>query len=156
MELPQYALRPNFMRIILPKSISLICLGGLFYIGILINLFLLGIAPPAYVSALIIAIIVTIIIIEAALSYIKASKIRYLFFPNRIEIYGEKSQIIDLLTLGNVALKKTFVDNMMSTGTILLPPNFEIKNVSKPEQMMNYAKSLIEYAKSHYKLSAYS
>ena len=74
MEPPQYVLRPNVKKATYSMLIKMILLSIVFYVGVLLNFYLLGFDSPVAVQVLVVAILAVIIAMYTTLSYVSNSK----------------------------------------------------------------------------------
>lgn len=147
-ELPEYIVRPKASRIVVSQVIITFFLAVLFYVGIVINLNLLGLPLPSSVRWLIIAVLLLLVIVQGLLSYLQSSKIQYAIYKNRVEILGPKPKYIMFNTIQNITSKHNFFDKIFNTGTIILGPNFTCRAVPHFEQMIPYLNQMIQYSRT--------
>ena len=76
-DFPEYAIKPKVMRVLLPQIIGTIILAIVFYLGIFLNVYLLGISIPGSINLLITAVLALLVIIQALLTYLQTSKTQY-------------------------------------------------------------------------------
>ena len=147
MDFPQYTIREHPLRAALPQFFKLAFLCTLFYVGILINLYLLRISMPSYVTILIWVILGIMILLQVILTYVRTSKKSYLVFSNRIET--PKQQPLLFANIASSKIKKGFFDGFFSTGSIIFEPKFAIKNIKSPEEIHAYLSKLINYSRNY-------
>jgi|GEM_PF-6649890 len=149
MDFPQYTIREHPLRAALPQFFKLAFLCTIFYVGILMNLYLLRIETSKYITILIWVMLGIIILLQVILTYVRASKITYLVFQNRIESPSTKQTPIFYPNIASSKIKKGFFDTFFSTGTIVFEPKFTIKNIKTPEEIHNYINQMISYSKNY-------
>lgn len=145
MELPLYTLNLSLPRVLIPKSISLIMLGGLLYFGVWLNLLILNIIIPGIYHVYIAVFIVILVLLQAILNYLKYSNYKYLFFKDKIIYEGKTELIINYRDVQNLAFSKDFFDNIFNTGTIIMSPVHKIQYVANTNQMYFYVQKLLQY-----------
>jgi len=147
MDILQYKIREHPLRAALPQFFKVGFLCTLFYLGILVNLYLLRISTPKYVTILIWVILGIMILLQVILTYVETSKKSYLVFSNRIET--QKQQPLFFANVVSSKIKKGFFDTLFSTGSIVFEPKFTIKNIKSPEEIHDYLIKLINYSKNY-------
>jgi len=150
MEPPQYVLRPNVKKATYSMLIKMILLSIVFYVGVLLNFYLLGFDSPVAVQVLVVAILAVIIAMYTTLSYVSNSKIEYLFFLNKIEKIDKRNKEVALVQIESSRIKRGFLDKFFDTGSIILNPGLVIKDVDGVEKVNQYLQNLIRYAKGRY------
>ncbi|MEK6887032.1 MAG: hypothetical protein AABW88_04315 [Nanoarchaeota archaeon] len=149
-DLPEYTIKPNVTRILIPSIINTVLLAFLFYAGILINVTLLGIAIPTGINILIVAVLGLLVVIQALLTYLQASKTRYEIYKNRIQIEGAKQQYFMFSVIQELKFKKSFLDKALGTGTLIIDPKTKLKAIPNFEQTFVYLKQLLQYSRMQY------
>ena len=149
MELAQYTIKPNIVRIVAAKILYLLLLGILMYFAVWLNLYLLQITVPPGINLLIIMIILAILLLQIAITYIKFSKTKYFFFPDRIEYKGKKPKIFYFASTQRIYIKRGIADKILKTGNIIIEPDFQIKFVSNVKQVYTYTQALIQRIKGY-------
>jgi len=139
-----YVLKPDFHREFYPQVILMIVLAILFFFGILLNITLMSwhLSIGAYLGIIIVILIV--MIINTILVYKKALGKKYEFFKDRI-VSGKKE--IYLVDVEVIEMKRTFIDNMFQTGSIVLSSKFKVANITKYNQIHLYIQQLVQYAR---------
>ncbi|MBI4738783.1 hypothetical protein HY772_04420 [Candidatus Woesearchaeota archaeon] len=146
MELPQYALRPNTNRLVVPWIFKLLGLSAIFYAGIYINVKLLFHAGiPAAINVLIFACLLVLIVIQLIMYNVRFGKYQYLFYTNRVEFQGKKTDIFMFNEFTEVDLKQNLFDKMFNTGSLKLSKEFEIGPISSVTQIKSYFERLVQY-----------
>ena len=151
MELPQYTLYLSLPRILIPKALILMCLGGFLYLGVWLNLLILNIIIPAEYHMYIILGIGVLVVMQGILNYLKFSNYRYLFYRDRVIYEGKNEKAIMLSDIQNIGFGKNFVDNIFNTGTITLSPAHKMRYVANTNQVYFYLQKLVQYAQSPYR-----
>ncbi len=149
-ELPEYLIRPNPLRIVVPQLLLTTVLAFIFYIGILLNVTLLGVKIPGSIQILIVSVLVLLVIVQGLLTYVQTSKIQYSVYKNRIQIEGAKPEYIMFNTIQSVQPKKTFFDKIFNTGTIVIEPKKKISGIPNFDQTFGYLQQMIQYARMQY------
>lgn len=149
-EVPEYVIRPNAARMLMPQLVITIALAIVFYVGIAINVYLLGITIPGTIKILIASVLALLIIIQGMLTYVQVSKTQYTIYKNRIQIGGTKPIYIMFNAVQELKQKKTFFDRMFNTGTIILAPNLRLNAVSNFDQVFNYINQVLQYSRTQY------
>ncbi len=147
MDFPQYTIREYPLRAALPQFLKLAFLCTLFYVGILVNLYLLRISTPGYVTILIWVMLGIVIFLQVILTYVKTSKKTYLVFSNRIET--QKQHPLFFANIVSSKIKKGFFDSFFGTGSIAFEPKFMIKSIKSPEEIHDYLGKLISYSRNY-------
>jgi len=144
MDLPQYTLKPNIKRVLVPNFFVLLFLGLFFYFALWLNFTLLNKELPDNINLLIVAILALLLVLQAVLSYMKFSKARYLFFADRIQYVTNKTKVIYFNQVRGISFKRNFIDKLFNCGTIRIEPGFEIKYVPNSNQIYVYIQQLIQ------------
>jgi hypothetical protein len=146
MELPQYTLRPNINRMVVPWIFKLLGLSVLFYGGVYFNArYALGTSIPAYVNLLIFFFLIVLIATQAVLYHVKFGRYQYLFYTNRVDFEGKKTKTFMFSEFTEAKLKQGIFDRMFGTGSIALGKDFSIGPISNVEQMKSYLEQLVQY-----------
>jgi hypothetical protein len=155
MELPQYTLRPNTNRMVVPWVLKLLGLAILFYAGIYLNIrfvakylrisFLSNAEIPAYVNLLIFAFLIVLVVTQVILYRVKFGKFKYSFYTNRVEFEGKKTETFMFTEFQQAELKQNLFDRMFDTGSIRLSRSFSIGPVSGVSQVKAYLEQLVKY-----------
>ena len=95
-----YSLKPNLKRAILPQLGIVLTLCVVFYLGIILNLLLLGLDLSNYIKILIIAILAVLFAMESVLLYSRASNANYNFHEDKITLEGKKPKHEFLFSAG--------------------------------------------------------
>lgn len=151
MEQPQYVLQPKSNRELIPQIFLMIFLGLLLFLGFIFNVKLLSLGLPSYFIYLVAGLITGVILINLMLIYKNILKKSYLFYPDRIEYVGKKPKRISFSQIIGISFKKNSMDRIFNTATIVLEPDFEIKDIENSEQVYFYIQRLVQYYKANYR-----
>jgi hypothetical protein len=151
-EQPIYILPQNTFRAIIPKIISLLGLGSIFYLGILLNLSLLNLraGEESIVKMIGLGVVIAIMVLGVYLA-IHHAKLSFKFYNNRI-MQGKKR--IMYIEIVNTKMKKNFIDKIFKTYSIELGKNFYLKHIPATINVDNYLQQLIQYARQSQQKSA--
>lgn len=145
-EQPIYILPQSKKRALIPKIISLLILGGIFYLGVLLNISLLNLTANQEqgISLASLIILLLVIFLGIYLSLRRANK-PYEFYKNRIAF--NKKEIFYTKII-NTAAKQDFLDKIFKTCSVNLGNNFHLRNISQQVQISDYLQKLINYSQS--------
>ena len=149
-DFPEYVIKPNATRVIIPQILLTSVLAVIFYIGIALNVYLLRIRIPSSINTLIFAVLGLLVIIQALLSYLQTSKTQYLVYRNRIQIEGPKQQYIMFNTIQGIKISKNIFDRMLNTGTIIIEPKIKIQAIPNFDQNYVYLNQMMQFARTQY------
>ena len=138
MELPTYSTKPNITRILFPKIALLLLLSSILYTGVRINFVVFNMTFPMVANAIVILIIIILALIEIVNTEKKAKDSKIYFFNSRIEVRGKEETTIILNTINNIEIKKSMVDKLLNTGTLVLNTGQTIKDIKYPERIRDY------------------
>ena len=146
-EQPLYTLNQNKARAIIPKIITYIFLGIIFYAGILLNLSLLNLSSGEETIVKIISsiILLSVIVLGIYLTWHKSHQ-SYFFYKNKV-IFGKK--VIDYRDIQLVSSKKDIVDKMFHSYSIPLRKDFFIRHIPPGIDLVDYLNKLVSYAKQN-------
>jgi hypothetical protein len=146
MELPQYTLRPSTNRMVAPWILKLLGLSILFYAGIYFNVkYMLDMSIPAYINLFIFAFLIVLVLTQIILYKVKFGKYKYLFYTNRIDYEGKKTETFLFNNFQSADLKQNVFDKMFGTGSIRLSKDFIIGPVANVKQVQGYLDQLVAY-----------
>ncbi|MFC1728169.1 hypothetical protein ACFLZ7_01745 [Nanoarchaeota archaeon] len=148
-EAPLYVLKPDKARIVIPNGLKLILLAIVFYVGVLINIKLLSLNIPDYINLLIIIVLVILVLLESILSFVRLSKIQYLFYPNRLEVKGTKQQYVMFTNVPVVKFDQNFFDKLFDTGSVTFGA-YKMKAIPNVQQNVDYLEKLIQSSRTQY------
>ena len=142
MEAPQYSLKPNLDRFVVPRAVLVLILGIAFFFGIYLNLVLLKIEVGLvqYVIIFLVVAVAAALAIVQNMSYYKA--LQYDFFADHIQI---GSNPVMLNRVSGLSLKQDMFDKMFNTCTIELPPVAKIKYIPNSYQIYSYIQQLLQF-----------
>ena len=149
-DFPEYVIRPNVTRVLIPQIIITSVLAVIFYLGILLNVTLLRIFIPGTINMLIISVLALLVVMQVLLSYLQASKTHYSIYKNRIQIEGPKQQYIMFSTIQSMKASKNIFDNMLNTGTLVIEPKIKITAIPNFDQNYQYLNQMIQFARAQY------
>ena len=146
-EKPLYILKKKVSRSLIPKILSLLILGIIFYLGILLNLSLLELdgETETIVKMTSLIIVLLIIIIGIVLSYRHAHQ-PYKFYHANI-VQNKKS--LPYVKIANTEEKQNFIDKLFKTYHIDLTDKFSLKHIPQKTDIKNYVDQMIIYAKKN-------
>ncbi len=143
-EQPLYILHQSIGRALIPKFVSLVVLGAIFYVGILLNISLLELTAAEETTIKSGALLFLILIIAFGL-YLALRKAHqpYFFYRNRL-VFNKKewpySSIVNTTPTQDM-IDKVFKTYSINTG------NLHIRNISQEVQLQPYLEQLIQYTK---------
>jgi len=144
-EQPIYVLPQSKSRALIPKIVILLVLGGIFYLGVLLNLSLLDltseVSDVANLTSLILLLCVIILGIFLAVRQAESS---YKFYHSKIT-QGKRD--IKYTAISNINPKQDFLDKLFKTYSINLGSNFFLRHLPQEVQISAYLQKLINYAK---------
>ena len=150
-EQPIYILHQNRARALIPKSVVLVILGTIFYLGILLNISLLNMDAAQETTIKIGSLIFLLaIIIFSMIIALYRSKIPVFFYQNRLTY---KNNIILLTEISGTAPHQDLPDKLFKTQTFNLGKNFMLRNVPTELQMEQYLQQLKAYSQRSPSLS---
>ena len=142
---PAYELSQKLSKILIVKSVTLITLSIIFYVGILLIVSLLSLPANQETWIQFGALILLVLLIGAGIiiDYKKGKK-RYLFYAHNVT-FDKKSVAYN--EISNTEPKEDFLDKTFKTYSIKLNEEITLKNISKELDMQTYLKQLIAYDK---------
>lgn len=150
---PSYVTRPNIRRVIIPIALQTLLLCIIFFISFQLNVRLfvkyrvLATYPPSVVSFAVAGVLFLLFCIELLNTYRKYTVMVYDFYPDRIELYGKKPNIVQLAVVTDIRLKQNVFDTFFKTGTILIKPTFSIEHVAEPQEVLAYVQRLVDHTR---------
>ena len=149
-EQPLYSIHKSKKRALIPKTISLLFLAFIFYLGVLVNISLLELNAnqETMLKTGALLILAALIIIGLALAFRKTQQ-SYLFYRNRVA-HGKET--IYYVNITNTAPQNNFLDRAFKTYSIPLGKTFSLRHIpetTQKTQLSNYLQQLIEYAKKN-------
>ncbi len=142
---PLYILQQKQSRAVIPKILSFLILGIIFYVGILLNLALLSLtaSEETIVKISSLGLLLVVIIIGVILTFKRAHK-PFIFYQSHIQ-FGKKS--ITYLNVMNSKPEKHFLDKIFKTYSINLGNHFHLRHIPQEIDIATYLNQLINYAK---------
>ncbi len=142
---PLYVLPQNKKRTLIPKTLLLVVLGAIFYLGVLLNVSLLKLNAGEETLVKIIALIVLTLIIGIGifLDYHQASQ-PHTFYQDRLVV--EKKEHF-YHAIEKVERKQNFWDKLFKTYSVDLGEGVVLRNIPLTIPIEGYIQQLIEYAK---------
>jgi hypothetical protein len=150
-EQPIYVLSQKKSRALIPKMLSLLGLGIVFYLGILLNLSLLNLraGEESIVKLIGLGVVFAIVILGAYLA-IHHVKLSFKFYNNRIMQGKKKIMYVEII---NTKMKQNILDKIFKTYSIELGKNFYVRHIPTSIDIENYLQQLIQYAQQIQKTS---
>lgn len=147
-EQPQYVLKPNLKRLFIPQIFKLAALGAMLYLGVYVNIVLLGIDVSKSAFHIIDAAVALVVAADLAMIYMRYLKCAYYFYSSRVEVIDKKTNVVYFSSAPALSFKRNFLDRVFNTGTILVG-NVELKSVENSNQVYFYIQKLMEYGKNY-------
>ena len=149
-EQPLYSIHESRKRALIPKTISLLFLAFIFYLGVLVNISLLELNASQETSLKTGALLTLalLIIIGTVLTFRKTRQ-PYLFYRNRVA-HGKET--IYYLNITNTMPQANFLDRAFKTYSIPLGKSFSLRHIpetTQKNQLSNYLQQLVEYARKN-------
>lgn len=142
---PLYVLPQNKKRTLIPKTLLLVVLGAIFYLGILLNVTLLNLTAEEDTMVKIIGLVILIIIVGIGifLDYHQASQ-PHTFYQDRL-IVEKKEHFYHAIE--KVERKQNFWDKLFKTYSVDLGESVVLRNIPLTIPIEGYIQQLIAYAK---------
>ncbi len=146
-EQPIYAVYENKRRALIPKTISLLFLAFIFYVGVLINISLLELDATQETSLKTGALLVlAFLIIAGTVLTFKKSQQPYLFYRNKIT-HGKEN--IYYVNIDNTSQQINFLDKKFKTYSIQLGKKFLLNHIPESIPLSNYLQQLVDFARKN-------
>ena len=143
---PLYILSQEKKRALIPKILTFLFLGIIFYLGVLLNISLLKLTASAEITIkLVSSIVLTLIVISGILLNLKKAKQKYFFYQSKIT-FKKKELLLSKIT--RVESKQNFLDKLFKTYSLTLNQKFKINNIPQKTQLQEYIHKLIAYSQS--------
>ncbi len=144
-EQPVYILPQNKLRALLPKFITFLALGIIFYLGILLNLSLMELTSSTenLIQTFSLILLLFIIILGIYLAIHRANQ-AYKFYRNRLWIHKKELYYINIIS---ITTKQDLWDKLFKTYSINLGNQFYLKHISNNTQISDYLQQLVNYVK---------
>jgi len=144
-EQPLYSVYESKKRALIPKTLYLLVLAFIFYLGVLLNISLLALDAQQETTfktgaLLILAALILMGIILA----VRKMRQPYLFYKNRI---AHGKEMIYYINIAGTAPQINFFDKIFKTYSIPLGKTFSIRNIPQSIQLSNYIQQLLEYVR---------
>ncbi len=139
-------LKPNPLRIAIPKIFILIIASKIFLFLIGLNLTLIKITVPYYFYIILGSILLILVFVEAILAVEKSPK--YEFEKEHLSSYGKENWVVNYHNITHIIVEKTTLDKLFGTASLIINHNFRIKDINKPQKILDY----IEYLKKQQNL----
>jgi len=147
-EQPIYELHQQTTRALIPKLVSFLILGTLFYIGILLNIALLDLSGTQETTVKTTALLfLLVIIIIGIITAVQRSRLPYQFFRDKIRFNKKEIRYTEII---NTAPEHNLLDRMFKTYSINLGSGFYLRHVSEEINIQTYLQQLISYSKKSY------
>ncbi|MBS3169431.1 hypothetical protein J4210_03015 [Candidatus Woesearchaeota archaeon] len=141
---PLYILPKQKGRAIIPKTVLLLFLGVIFYLGVLLNLSLLDLSAEQETIANLIASIVIIILVGiGAIRTIRQAKSLYYFYQDQI-VSQQKSIAYPVIT--SIKREEKMADKLFKTYSLILNDQFKLKYLSQQVNIQEYIEKMQAYA----------
>ena len=146
-EQPLYSVLESKSRALIPKALSLLILGAIFYVGVLLNISLLELDAQQETTFKTGALLIlTVLIIMGIILTFRKARQPYLFYRNRIT-HGKEA--ILYLNITTTAAQSNFVDKMFKTYSIPLSKNFFLRHIPETIPLNNYVQQLVDYSRKN-------
>ncbi|MBN1544458.1 hypothetical protein JW898_03270 [Candidatus Woesearchaeota archaeon] len=146
MEVPQYTLRPNTNAMVAPWILKLLGLAILFYAGIYFNVkFAMGRSIPPAINLFIFVFLIVLVVTQVILYRIKFGKYKYMFYTDRVEFEGKKTETFFFNDFQQAGVKQKLFEKMFDTGELSLSKSFRIGPISNVTQVRSYIEQLVQY-----------
>lgn len=144
-EQPLYILSKSKKRIIIPKTLSFLVLGTIFYIGLLLNLSLLKLnaSQETIIKTTGLMLLLLIVLLGIYLA-IKESYQPYLFYRDHL-MTAKKN--IPYASITTTEVKKNFIDKFFRTYSLSLTTDFKLIAITEQIDIKIYLEQLINYTK---------
>ncbi|MEK6969009.1 MAG: hypothetical protein AABW48_01130 [Nanoarchaeota archaeon] len=144
-ETPLYVLPQSKSRTLFPKIVSLVILGIIFYLGILLNIYLLELGAEQETIVKLISLILFILIVVSGIIYsVYKAYQPYNFYRNRITLGKEAIYYVNIT---NTAPHQDPLDKLFHSYSINLSTKFFLRHIPEQIQLQSYLQQLIDYAK---------
>ena len=150
MEVPQYSLKIDLTRVIIPKIVLLVVLSFFFYVALVFNLHLgFKIVVPVIGHLMILAILFIAALLQTLKYQVEYSQYGIYFYLNKLIFKkGLEIQEFSYNQIAAVSLGKTFFDKILHTGYLSINHKTLVGPISNPEKIQAYLNQLINYNKA--------
>ncbi len=145
LEQPIYNVVPHQGRAVMPKALSLLGLGVIFYIGVLINVSLLDLraSEETVVKIVALAIVLLLIGFGVYLARRRAQK-PYIFYRKGVEVLGV---IVPYESITTIETKQNVWDKLFATQKILVG-GYILHHVPAKLGLEGYIRKVVEYTRN--------
>lgn len=149
-EQPLYSVYESKKRALIPKTLTLLFLAFIFYLGVLVNISLLELAAgqETMLKTGALLVLAVLIVVGILLTFTKTQQ-PYLFYRNRITHGKETMYYVNITSTSPSA---NFLDKLFKTYSIPLGKKFSLQHIpetTQKDQLSNYLQQLIEFAKKN-------
>lgn len=140
-----YSVTGKKSRILVPKILTLIVLGVVFYIGILLNIGMLALdaQTETIVKSSSIFIVILLVLI-GLLTNLKKAKTAYNFYQTEI---AHGKTILNYVDIPQIQKKQGLFDKLFGTYTLKLTKKFKIEGIPKNIDLQAYVQQMVDYNK---------
>jgi hypothetical protein len=148
-ENPLYVLPQSKKRVLIPKIFLLLVLGVIFYLGVLLNIWLLQLraGDETIIKIIALVFVVALIALGTFLSYRHAQR-PFTFYKNKI--VGFKKEL-EYTAITKVEKKQNLLDRIFKTYSLDLGVG-KLEYLPTSIDVENYLQQLVYYAKQHAEL----
>lgn len=145
MEVPKYYVKPALARVLVPQTILLFCLGGIFYALLTTDLLLFFKQVSSEIRYLIIAGLLVLLIAETAMNYVKTSNMQYNFLKDKVVIktYSKEKSLL-YNEIHKITFQRNLLDRLFNTVTIVFTPKFKIKFIKDENKISFNIQKLVQ------------
>ncbi len=141
---PLYILPQQKGRAIIPKTVILLLLGIIFYLGVLLNISLLELTASTETTVNLVALLIIISLLGAGIiNGIRKMKYDYLFYQDRIQW---NQRIVLYQSIVNIQRKEKWSDKIFKTYSLQLNDHFTIKHISQEVNIQEYIEKMRTYS----------
>ena len=142
-EQPLYILHQSLARAVIPKIISLVFLGIIFYLGVLLNLSLLQLPFSENIIKVSSALFLALLICLGVILTVYQARQPYTFFADKI-VSGKEVRYYQ--SLSSPVPSEDILDRLFHTQTIALGQNFFLRHIPNTLQIPQYLNQLSLYS----------
>ena len=127
----KYSVKPNLSRVLVPQTIGLFAIGGVFYALLTFNLSLAFGGVSAITNYMIVIGLLVLLITETIVNYVKNNNIKYDFLNNSLifNSYGKRESML-YNEMAGISFERNLLDKLFRTVTIVISPEFKIKFIN--------------------------
>ncbi len=128
MDVPKFSAKPDIARVLVPQTIGLFAMGGIFYALLMTNLSFAFKQVSNMTNYMIVAGLAVLLTTETVVNYMKTSNMQYHFFNNNVvaKSHGKEESIL-YNEIPSVTIKRNLLDRLFRTVTLVFTPKFKIK-----------------------------